>query len=298
MELKWLEDYLALVEYGNFSKAADARLVTQPAFGRRIRSLEDWLGVELVDRQQYPTTLTPIGREFTQQAQQWVEEFYSKRIELRERVSATKKITFASQHSLTISFLPNWISNFDFLEDDVRIRVNANDLHNCLDTLMSDQSDFLLCYHSPEIFPQLDRESVLSLEVGTDYLIPVSGVDNHGNILHEPRKDEPLKLLNYPDESFFGRLLQRDYFSKRSAKLPLQIQCENSLSEGLKALAITGNGLAWLPKLAIVKELEQGTLIPSNDTLPTIKLKVMLYRKKIPRLSEVETIWNYVKSHI
>ena len=43
MELIWLEDYLALAETLNFSKAAEARHVTQPAFSRRIRALEDWV---------------------------------------------------------------------------------------------------------------------------------------------------------------------------------------------------------------------------------------------------------------
>ena len=40
MELKWLEDFVALAENGSFSKAAKARYVTQPAFSRRIRALE------------------------------------------------------------------------------------------------------------------------------------------------------------------------------------------------------------------------------------------------------------------
>ncbi|MCT7654667.1 LysR family transcriptional regulator [Oceanimonas sp. NS1] len=44
MELKWLKDFVALNEHGSFSKAAEARFVTQPAFSRRIRSLENWLG--------------------------------------------------------------------------------------------------------------------------------------------------------------------------------------------------------------------------------------------------------------
>jgi DNA-binding transcriptional LysR family regulator len=45
MNLSWLHDFLALAETGNFSRAADARHMTQPAFSRRIRALEDWLGV-------------------------------------------------------------------------------------------------------------------------------------------------------------------------------------------------------------------------------------------------------------
>ena len=296
MELKLLEDYLALVDYGNFSKAAEARSVTQPAFGRRIRSLENWLGFALVDRQKYPTTLTPMGKEFAPQAREWTEQFYSTRAEMRDRVSSTKRITFVAQHHLTVSFLPQWIKPLQTLTDDICIRINADNLHNCLDTLMSDQGDFLLCYHSPDIFPQLERDDVLSLQVGTDQLIPVSAVNEAGAPIHEPHPDEPLRLLNYPDESFFGRLLQRDYFSRKKPEFQFHTQCENALVEGLKALTVAGNGLAWLPACGITQELEQGVLIRIKDTLPSIELKIMLYRKKTPRLKEVEVIWNYLKN--
>ncbi|MFT5706754.1 MAG: DNA-binding transcriptional LysR family regulator, partial [Oceanospirillaceae bacterium] len=64
MELKWLKDYIALVEQGSFSKAAATRFVTQPAFSRRIRSLEAWMGTSLVERNQYPLVLTPAGDAF------------------------------------------------------------------------------------------------------------------------------------------------------------------------------------------------------------------------------------------
>lgn len=296
MELKLLEDYLALVDYGNFSKAAEARSVTQPAFGRRIRSLENWLGFELVDRQKYPTTLTPTGRQFAVQAREFTEQFYSIRAEMRELVSSTKRITFVAQHHLAVAFLPQWIKPLQTLTDDIRMRINADNLHNCLDTLMSDQGDFLLCYHSPDIFPQLEQDNLLSLQVGTDQLIPVSAVNEAGAPIHKPYLNEPLKLLNYPDESFFGRLLQREYFSRRKPEIQFQTQCENSLVEGLKALTLAGNGLAWLPACGITQELEQGLLVRSKDTLPSIDLKIMLYRKKNPRLKEVEMMWNYLKN--
>ncbi len=44
MDLNWLEDYLALAETLSFSRGAARRHVTQPAFSRRIRALEDWVG--------------------------------------------------------------------------------------------------------------------------------------------------------------------------------------------------------------------------------------------------------------
>ena len=50
MESKWLEDFVSLAETGSFSRSAALRHVTQPAFSRRIRSLEAWLGADLIDR--------------------------------------------------------------------------------------------------------------------------------------------------------------------------------------------------------------------------------------------------------
>ena len=42
LDLDWLEDFVALAETGNFSRAAEARAIAQPAFSRHIRSLEEW----------------------------------------------------------------------------------------------------------------------------------------------------------------------------------------------------------------------------------------------------------------
>ena len=69
MNLSWLEDFLALAASGNFSRAADERHMTQPAFSRRVRALEDWLGVDLFDRSSQPAQLTETGNWFRQVAQ-------------------------------------------------------------------------------------------------------------------------------------------------------------------------------------------------------------------------------------
>ena len=50
MQLKWLEDFTALAQARSFTRAAELRHVTHPAFGRRIRALEAWAGTPLVDR--------------------------------------------------------------------------------------------------------------------------------------------------------------------------------------------------------------------------------------------------------
>ena len=53
VDQKLLEDFLSLCRHRSFSHAAQERNVTQPAFSRRIRALEEWLGVVLFDRDVY-----------------------------------------------------------------------------------------------------------------------------------------------------------------------------------------------------------------------------------------------------
>src|SRR5438067_13422210 len=68
METKWLEDFVGLAGTRSFSRSAQLRHVTQPAFSRRIQALEAWAGLDLVDRSSYPTQLTPAGETFHSQA--------------------------------------------------------------------------------------------------------------------------------------------------------------------------------------------------------------------------------------
>ena len=70
MNFTWLEDFLALAATGNFSRAAQDRHVTQPAFSRRVRALEEWLGVDLFDRSGQPARLTPAGVWFEDMARE------------------------------------------------------------------------------------------------------------------------------------------------------------------------------------------------------------------------------------
>ena len=62
MRIAWLEDFLALIETGNFSRAAEMRGTAQPAFSRHIQGLEDWAGMPLFERERRPVSLTAAGR--------------------------------------------------------------------------------------------------------------------------------------------------------------------------------------------------------------------------------------------
>ena len=114
MNFLWLEDFLALAATGNFSRAAEERHMTQPAFSRRIRALEEWLGVVLVDRTAHPAVLTEAGEWFRSVAQETlsrVAQFPDQARAIADATSATLRI--ASTHALSFTFLPSWLRGLE-----------------------------------------------------------------------------------------------------------------------------------------------------------------------------------------
>ncbi len=293
MELKWLEDYLALAKNGSFSKAAEARFVTQPAFSRRIRSLENWLGVSLVDRTRYPTSLTEAGMEFLEQAESLKNQIYASRDHLKSLVSEQAAIIVMSQHSLAVSFLPGWLQNVEPLVGNALIKVNAGNLHDSLESFLAGTGDFLLCFSSPDIFKQLERDDIESIQVGTDRLVPVTAVQANGQPIYTVTQDS-IRLLSYPKESFFGRLIMRECMPQPKSDLQLRKVCENALAEGLKALVEKGYGVAWLPQCLVDKELNEGSMAILEAPLESVDLKIKLYRFKGEHSDLADTFWNYL----
>lgn len=114
MELKWIEDSLSLARTNNFSRSAEERNVTQSAFSRRIKALEAWLGVPLVDRSHYPTSLTRAGEVFRDAAEHTLRAIFEVRDELRGLArSSLDLITFSAIHTLSLAFFPKWLKEVE-----------------------------------------------------------------------------------------------------------------------------------------------------------------------------------------
>jgi len=61
MELRHLRHFVAVVDAGNLSKAADRVCITQPALTRSIKNLEAYLAAELLERRPRGIVPTPAG---------------------------------------------------------------------------------------------------------------------------------------------------------------------------------------------------------------------------------------------
>src|SRR3954468_14098404 len=107
MDLNWLEDFLALAEHCNFSRAAEARNVTQPAFSRRIRALEEWVGTPLILRSPQGAELNAAGEYLRGEAAGLLRDLQQmRRGTLRVAGRAGAALTIAATHVLSFTFFP------------------------------------------------------------------------------------------------------------------------------------------------------------------------------------------------
>lgn len=290
-----MDDFLALAEHGSFTKAAEVRHVTQSGFSRRIRSLECALGVDLVQRNVFPTTLTTAGTDHIEDMRLLLKQYDDLQIKITESDRQEKMLTLTTQHALSIYFFPKWYRDIKSTKSVTSIRVYANDFHDCLVTFLAGQCDFLLCYHSADICPELDRTDIKSMQIGTDELIPVVLANSPYSQVENDSSNIP--LVGYPSESYFGRLLQLQIIDKLPATLGFDLVIETALSDSIKSMVMQGVGIGWLPKAMVVDELESGVLVQVSG-IPSLSMDIMLYRHAQIKNAEVDSIWKNNKKLI
>jgi DNA-binding transcriptional LysR family regulator len=113
LDLDWLEDFLTLSDTGNFSRAAEARAIAQPALSRHIKSLEEWTGVDLIDRTAHPVELTAAGKKFRPLVEAILANLEAARIKAKAaQDQASASLRFASTHALSLTFSSGFVCSF------------------------------------------------------------------------------------------------------------------------------------------------------------------------------------------
>ncbi|MFW0754743.1 LysR family transcriptional regulator [Pseudomonas sp. H11T01] len=286
MELVWLEDFAALAEYGSFVRAAEARHVTQPAFSRRVRSLENWMGVELFVRTPQGATLTEAGKQILPSVQEAASRLYRMRGEAQEVAGkAAKTLQFAATHSLSFTFFPRWIRNAEKGTPIEAVRLHSDSMVVCEQMLVQGQVQFLLCHRHPDVPPLFVPDQFVSKKVGEDVLIPLAGAS--ANFGTSPAS---LPYLAYTQESGLGRIVAHRLQGKEDF-LHLKPLFSSHLAAVLMSMALESKGVAWLPKSLTEQEVIDGRLVRALDESWDIPLEIHLTRPLAPISPFAEAFW-------
>jgi DNA-binding transcriptional LysR family regulator len=293
MNFTWLADFLALADSGNFSRAAEERHMTQPAFSRRVRALEEWLGADLFDRSTQPARLTPAGEWFREVAGRLVNDVERLPGQVQAVAQASSStLCFAATHALSFTFMPGWLRGLESHTSVGPVQLVSDVMARCESLLAHNKVHFVLCHAHPSITGHLDSDQALWLTVGADALVPVSAPGEAGRALHALDVERPagLPLLTYSAESGLGRVFRAVLGRPLEQQGALPVFTAH-LASVLRTMALDGRGLAWLPQSLVADDLRAGRLVPAGDERWRIALDIRLYRSASAQGRAAEDFW-------
>src|SRR4029453_9608884 len=269
MELRHLRYFVAVVEEGSFTTAAEDRLHTsQPSLSRQIRDLEYQVGAELLTRSVHGIELTAAGKAFLDHARLALAQVDAAVDAARTAAQPVRKtfaIGFQTGHEM------NWLPR--------ATHVLRDELKSIQVTISSD--------YSPDLAEALvrGRLDVAFLRVEPTFALVYEVVDHEPLIVlmpsdHRLTSREAIHPREFVGETFIGgsnkasvlRAVTEDYLRRSGVDIELDHGVDN-MAMAMSLVAST-RGLALMPPHA--KNLRPSSVVsrPREGEAPTIDAAV------------------------
>ncbi|KQR43097.1 LysR family transcriptional regulator [Acidovorax sp. Leaf160] len=299
MQLKWLDDFLVLAAERSFTRAAELRHVTHPAFGRRIRALEAWAGTPLVERDGGgPVRLTPAGQAFVETAGQMARNLAQSHGELQAIAGRqARTVTLATGRTLSRTVVADLLVRLRPQLGDGELRIITRSLAAAVDELQRGEADFSLIYHHPTLVVPLDARQFAHLTVATDRLVPLARADASGAPVFrfgaagsDAAAAAAVPYIAYSRSLALGRLVEDHLANHRAApRLKQLVECDSP--DAHLEYALRGLGVTWLPWSMAHAETQAGRLALAGDKRMEIRFDVRMYRPKRRLGPLAEALW-------
>lgn len=299
MQLKWLEDFVVLAQERSFTRAAELRHVTHPAFGRRIRALEAWAGTPLVERGSGgPVTLTPAGLSFLETAGHMARSLAQSHEEMQSLAGRqARTVTLTTGRTLARTVVADWLVRLQPVLQGGELCIRTRALAETVAMLERNEADFSLVYHHPALDVRLDGRQFTHVTVASDRLVPISRATVQGQALHRFGQDSlPVPYLAYAPQLALGRLVD-DHLAHNPHAPRLQRLVECDSADAHYEYVQKGLGVAWLPWSMVHADCKAQRLAPAGDARMEVRFDVRLYRPKRRLGPLAEALWKAVARH-
>jgi DNA-binding transcriptional LysR family regulator len=276
VDTRLFDDVLALLDEGNLSRAAARRNITQPAFSRRIRSFEDWVGIPLLDRQTNRIGLHPTLAANAAEIRSTIQRIEALRARLRDGPDGGR-LVLATQHALAVSIVPQALAALHKVEKGLTARLRTMNREECLSFFVRGDADVLMIYEARD-FPPLPFDDTIGRRTWMrDTLVPVCGGALRHRLDREGRPQGPFPMIRYPADSHFGRLIERNGVERAMLDQGGHVAVETAFSIGALRLAEAGLGVAWVPHSLCLREIASGDLVNLGGQFGQIALDVSMF---------------------
>jgi DNA-binding transcriptional LysR family regulator len=293
VEIAQVEAFLAVGTFGGFRRAADALRVSQPAISARIKALEDSLGVTLFERGRTGLALSPAGRALRPHAEQLLHALALARQAVHDlRPSSGGALTIAAALSICTYLLPDVLKRFQTAHPKTLITVRSGHSKEVLEMVLAGEAELGLArsLHHPEVETVSLRDDPLVLVSA-----PGGAMARTGRARLEEVAAQPLILF---DRGSSDWTLSHGLF--RRAGLVPNVVLEVESIEAAKRMVERGIGVAFLPQLAVVREIRRRRLlaIEVRDAEPLSRSLDAIHPRQRPLGAEAQALLRTLRAAV
>jgi DNA-binding transcriptional LysR family regulator len=253
MTLHPLKVFLAVATEKSFSRAADKMLRTQPAISLAVQRLENELGEKLIDRSAKELLLTDAGRivlDYARRFENLEREMETSLSELRD--NSAGRLTIGANESTSLYLLKH-IQNYRRIYPKVKVQLRRS-----------------LSSRIPSELVDGDLElGMLSFDPGDQRLVATVIYTDHLAFVVSPKhrfaSRGSVAIAELGMETFIAHNVSSPYRDAvlkefQRNKVPLNMDVEMPTIEMIRRMVQRNEGVAFLPRMCVEQEVEQGTL--------------------------------------
>lgn len=264
-----IETFVAIVEQGGFTGAANHLGQSKSSISKHLSSLEDRLGASLLNRTTRSVQTTEIGQNYYHRCVQLLEDFrdaenmvVAEQSEPQGSIRLSVGIDFAHEHINDL--LPAFLAKYE------KIDIEAN-FNNRFVDLVEERFDLAIRIGNlPDSSLKVRKlaQTRLRCLASPDYISRFGTPESMDQLKNH-------KLLHYANHKNFGLWSRNEIFlDAKSVKTSSRL----SVTDGktLLTAAIQGMGVAFLPCFLYHKALKSGELVPVLGEVPRTDLDIQV----------------------
>ena len=257
MDTRQLAAFCAVVERKSFSQAAERLGVTQPAVSLQIRSLEQRLGRQLLDRSGRRVEPTEAGRRLYASAQRVLaaEEHLLEELDADDEGAITGTLELGASTGPGGTVVPLLLCEFQEQHPDVGVRLTVSDTQTVVDRVAERELELGIVgagrrHRGVAFEPFFSDEVVLACPADHRFAGKTVSLDD--------LKGE--KLIVMQDGAGVRQVIE-DELRKAGMRLrDLDVRLELGLQESVRSAVLAGHGIAFISRLAIEVDLAAGRI--------------------------------------
>ena len=279
MDLRQLEQFVAVYEEGSFSRAARRENCTQPGLSVQIRNLEGQLGVELFTRSARGVDPTVAGKRFYTKSLAILNAVEDTKLDMQNlRGAITGAIVAGTVPSISRSALPAALSRFTEQHPHVDLRLDEAYGGTLTDRVAAGELDFAVVTGPPAV------EGLTSELISDNTMTLVSGPESSLRHLTPYRLCDlpPLRLVLPSDRHSIRQVIDANL--RRSGTIVEKVIESDGLNTTLEYVRRSGWSTITL-MTTVIDEIDSGRLVINPIVRPQIAVDYFLVRQSRRPLS-------------